>query len=95
MSLSNWITDRRREGEPIRAGSLTITPIAQAFILQIPGLRGGLVFNRPSAVRISQPGAPDRLLPVIDVTRLTIVGIGLLSILAAILARILIEKDSQ
>lgn len=95
MPLSNWITYRRRQGEPIQAGDWTLVPVARAFIVQIPGLRGGLVFNRPSAVIVSQPGSPDRVLPVIDVTRLTILGIGMLALLAAILARILIGKDSK
>jgi hypothetical protein len=95
MSLSTWITDRRQEGEPIQAGEWTIVPIARAFIIQIPGLRGGLVFNRPSALRVSRADEPARVIPVVDVTRLTILGIGMLAFLAAILARILIGKDQK
>ena len=93
MSLSNWIVYEHREGSPYHAGALTVTPISRALVLQIPGLRGGFVWNRPSAVRISQPGVPDRLVPIRDITRLTLLGIGALALLGALLARILIRKD--
>jgi len=94
MSLSNWIVYEHREGAPIQTGQITLTPISRALVVQIPGMRGGLVWNRPSAVRVSQPGAPDRLVPVRDVTRLTVLGIAALAIVGAVLARILIRKDS-
>lgn len=94
MSINNWIVYEHRDGSPIQSGSLTLTPISRALVVQIPGLRGGLVWNRPSAIRVSQPGAPDRLVPVRDVTRLTVLGIAALAVVSAVLARILIRKDS-
>lgn len=95
MLLNNWIVYQHREGAPVPMGSYTLTPISRAFIIQIPGLRGGLVWNRPSAVRLTYADGSQQWIPVRDVTRLTIFGIAALSILAAILARILIGKDPK
>ena len=94
MSLNNWIVYEHRDGSPIQSGSLTLTPISRALVVQFPGLRGGLVWSRPSALRVSQPGVADRLVPVRDVTRLTVLGIMALAAVGAVLARILIRKDS-
>lgn len=93
--MNNWIVYQHREGMPVPMGSFTLTPISRAFIIQIPGLRGGLVWNRPSAVRLTRADGSRQWIPVRDVTRLTIFGIAALSVIAAILARILIGKDTK
>ena len=93
--MNNWIVYQYREGMPIPMGHFFLTPLSRAFILQIPGLRGGLVWNRPSGVRITHLDGSEQWIPVRDVTRLAIFGIAGLSLVAAILARILIGKDPK
>jgi hypothetical protein len=93
--LNNWIVDQQREGIPVRMGSFSLTPISRAFIIQIPGLHGGLVWNRPSAVVITRADGSQQWVPVMDVTRLTLFGIAALTVMTAILAGILIGKDTK
>lgn len=58
-----------RAGKSIRAGTRWITPFSQALIFQIPGLPGGLIWNRPVSVLVHEPNGEERVLPVVDRTR--------------------------
>jgi len=76
-----WITLENRAGETIQAGPRRMTPLSSLVRVQIPGWKGGLVWNRPSGVVVTEPDGEEKLLPVRDVTRLTqflILGAGLL-----------------
>jgi len=59
-------------GEAVRVGDATLTPQSQAVVLRWPN--GGLVWNRPVAVRVEQ-GEDVRQIPILDVTRLVQVGL--------------------
>ncbi len=93
--LNNWIAYQYREGMPVALDRVIMTPLSRAFIIQIPGLKGGLVWNRPAGVRLNHLDGTEEYVPIRDVTRLTIFGIAGLSLLAAILVRVLIGKDSK
>lgn len=95
MSLRDWIGELRSEGSPVQAGDWTVTPVSRALLIQIPGIVGGLVWNRPLYVRVSRPGQEEKILPVRDVTRLALFGIAGLALLGVILARVLIGKEKQ
>jgi hypothetical protein len=58
-----------REAKPIRVGSQKVTVVSKALVLKVPGLPVGLVWNRPSAVRVETEGAGEVTLPVHDETR--------------------------
>ena len=58
-----------RAGAPIQAGERRITPFNQVVKLQIPGLQGGLIWNRPHAVLVQDPDGTEMVLPVPDLTR--------------------------
>ena len=76
-------------GQPYAAGETKIAPVSQSLRLQIPGLPGGFIWNRPLAVRVQPPDGPEETLPIWDMTRifqLLIVGLGLLGGLFTILA---------
>ena len=67
-------------GETIQAGSNQITHFSQAVKLTLPGSRGGLIWNRPVSVLIQGEDGSEKVLPVVDVTRiaqLALLGIGL------------------
>ena len=65
--------------EPVRVGSVTVTPWARALVVRLP--RGGFVWNRPTAVLVERAGEVSRI-QVWDVTR--ILQLGLLSLGLAI-----------
>ena len=83
------LTLETKTGQPYAAGETRITPVSRLLRLQIPGVPGGLIWNRPVAVRVQPPNGPEEVLPVRDVTRLAqilIIGLGFLGGLFAITA---------
>ena len=72
----------RRSGRPVEHYGRRLTPEHLVIHLQFPGTQGGLIFNRPIAVRVEEQGQPPTLLPVINYTRLgqiLLAGVGLLA----------------
>lgn len=63
------LTIESRAGAPIQAGERRITPFVQVVSLKIPGLKGGLVWNRPQAVLVQEYDGTETVLPVPDITR--------------------------
>jgi hypothetical protein len=57
-------------GETIQAGTNKITPVSQSIKLIPPGAKGGLIWNRPLSVLVEGADGSERVLPVIDVTRI-------------------------
>ena len=57
------------EAEPVMAGDQIVTVISKTLSLQVPGMPIGLVWNRPTAVRVQTAGAGEVTLPVVDETR--------------------------
>lgn len=75
-----FITFETLPGETIQAGTHKITPYSQAVKLILPGSRAGLIWNRPLSVLVEGDDSSQRVLPVVDVTRLVqlaLLGIGL------------------
>jgi hypothetical protein len=69
-------------GEPISVDEREIVPIARSVRVQMPLLRGGLIWNRPVAVVVRAANGQEYELPVRDVTRraqLFVVAVGILS----------------
>lgn len=75
-----------QEGMPIKVGKKTITPIVQTFQFAVPGFNGGLIWNRPLAVRVQDPDGQVLNLPVQDFTRLILLGILGFSLLVALIS---------
>jgi len=65
-------------GSPLRVKDMTVTPMARVIVFQTPW--GGWVWNRPVAVMVEREGLPTERLPVSDVTRWFVWGLGLLSL---------------
>ena len=63
------LTIENRAGAPIQAGERRITPFIQVVKLQIPGMQGGLIWNRPHAVLVQEPDGSETVLTVPDITR--------------------------
>lgn len=63
------LTVENRVGAPIQAGERRITPFVQVVKVEIPGLHGGLIWNRPHAVLVQESDGSEIVLPVPDITR--------------------------
>ncbi len=75
------ISIKKSSGRPVPAGNLELTPVSQALVIRAPGQVGGLIWNRPVAVRVQAPGEEAQVLPIYDYTRraqILILGAGLL-----------------
>jgi hypothetical protein len=76
-------------GRPIQAGRTTLTPVSQAFRVQLPRLPIGFIWNRPTAIQVDTADGQSQLLPVRDVTNQALIAIagftflGLLLVAAA------------
>ncbi len=86
--LKDLIRLENTAGPPITAGDVTVTPLAQALVLNL-GPRRGRVWNRPVAVLVEREGVSRRI-PIVDVTRIAQVALivaGLTTGLSFMLAR--------
>lgn len=74
-----------RTGEQMRVGDYEITPQTQVLRVRLPGMRSGVIWNRPRAVLIRNSDGLETILPVRDVTRIIIWSMLAGGILGAIL----------
>jgi hypothetical protein len=68
--MTDWFEYEAHQGEPIRAGGRTLTPVARSLRISLPGKAVGLIWNRPVAVNVQTAGEVDRMIPVVDGTRI-------------------------
>jgi hypothetical protein len=71
---------REASAEPVTVHDVTVTPQARALVVRLP--KGGLVWNRPTAVLVEQNGQVRRI-PIVDITRMLQVGLLGLAVLTA------------
>jgi len=64
MSIVQYET---KAGEPVETGGFKIVPFARVLRIQIPGLSGGLIWNRPASVAVTTADQ-ETIIPVRDVT---------------------------
>ena len=74
------ITYERKVGTPIQAGSVKITPVSQVLQISIPGMNGGLIWNRPTAVKIEDMEGQIQELPVQDATLQAIASLAIIGL---------------
>ena len=89
------ISIKKSSGRPIKAGSLELTPVSQAVVVRLPGPTGGLVWNRPVAIRVEAPGKAAQVLPVYDYTRLSQILILDAGLLGSTLIWLVFRKRSN
>jgi hypothetical protein len=70
--LADFVTFETRAGEPRSIGDSTIVPMARVLRVQIPGMPVGLIWNCPAAVMVHTAAGEERVLPVVDPTRQTL-----------------------
>lgn len=85
-------------GVPVKTGETRLIPFTKALVIQIPGLPGGLVWNRPVSVLEISPDGQERLLPIEDKTRqvqISLFAATLLSIAALSTIFAIINKQKE
>jgi hypothetical protein len=58
-----------KTGEPINHGDITLTPFSQSVSFRLPGLNGGLIWNRPVSLLSETKNGQEQLISIPDVTR--------------------------
>ena len=71
---------REASDEPVTVDDVTVTFRSRALVVRLS--KGGLVWNRPTAVLVEQDGRVRRI-PIIDVTRILQLGLLGLAVLTA------------
>lgn len=83
--LEPYIQYRMRYGNPIPGPGYAIVPVTKTLVAQIPGMRGGAVWNRPISIHVITPEGNEAALPVVDVTRIIQLALLALGLTGAIL----------
>ncbi len=86
---SSIIQVETKAGEPILAGNVRTIPFSRVVRIQIPGLHGGSIWNRPTSIVVLGQEGEELIIPVHDVTRqgqIAILAAGLLGSLLIWLA---------
>jgi len=87
---------KNRAGKTYTVNETQLTPIVKSTRVQPPGMRGVLLWHRPSAVVVQHPGGRDEIIAIQDPTRkaqLLLLGISLVgSLLITIFYRMISER---
>ena len=67
--MPGLIQTETRAGETITMGGTKIVPFSKSLRVQIPGLHGGLIWNRPASVLVISSDGHEQIIPIVDVTR--------------------------
>jgi hypothetical protein len=62
-------------GQPVRVKDAELRVRSQVLQLRLPGISGGLIWNRPVAVLVRTADGQDQILPVQDVTRTAVLAL--------------------
>lgn len=82
--LKKILVQQTSAGEPVVVNDMTVYPVARSYRVNMPGARGGIVWNRPLAVIVEDSDGTRQILPVIDRTRqlqIAILGAGFIATL--------------
>ena len=93
--MSNLISSETRTGQSISTHGFKLTPFSRSLTLRIPGMNGGLIWNRPASVLVQAEDGQEFVLPVIDFTRQVQWTLYGLALGACLLFWLLFRKQSK
>jgi hypothetical protein len=67
--IDRFVQRETRAGEVIQVNGARLLPFSHVFRLRLPGMHGGLTWNRPAGVLIVGDDGQEVMLPVRDETR--------------------------
>lgn len=80
-------------GDKVAVGDVTVTPQSRALTVRWP--RGGLVWNRPTAVVVERGEETERI-PIVDVTLMAQLGLlGLSLVFSMIIMALSIRRKKE
>ncbi len=79
-------------GQPINVKGTQLRVRSQVVQLRLPVISGGLIWNRPVAVLVQSADGQDRLLPIPDLTRTTVLALTVLGLATAFLLSLFRRK---
>ena len=56
-------------GNPITIGNTRIVPFSKSVRVDMPQIRGGLIWNRPVSILAVDPNGGETSIPIVDTTR--------------------------
>jgi len=67
--MPGFIQTETKAGDAITMGETKIVPFSKSVRVQIPGLHGGLIWNRPASLLVTSSDGEEQIIPIVDVTR--------------------------
>lgn len=67
--MPDIIQSETTPGNTIKIRDMEITPFARSLSVLVPGLGGGLIWNRPHSLLVRNHDGTELVYPVVDVTR--------------------------
>ena len=73
--MPEFLSIETHGGAPLRRQGYQLVPFVQSVRVQIPGLPGGLIWNRPVSVLAIAEDGEEQVIPVRDATRQLILAL--------------------
>lgn len=73
--MSNLIYTETHAGEPIALANARLIPFSKTLHVQIPGLWGGFIWERPASILVMHADGREEIIPIQDVTRYIVWGL--------------------
>jgi len=89
------IVQQTSAGDPVEVNGLTVYPVARSYRVNMPGARGGIVWNRPLAVIVEDTEGNRQILPVIDRTRQLQIAIFSAGFIATLFTWLIFRKSRK
>jgi len=67
--MAKFLSIENKSGRPVETKGGKLIVFSQAVQLRIPGMRGGLVWNRPVSLLATSADGHEQVIPIQDVTR--------------------------
>ena len=67
-----WLTSEIKTGNPLYIGRLKIVPFSKVWHLRFPIIHGGIIWNKPASVLLTNGEGLERVYPIRDYTRLAL-----------------------
>ncbi|HEX7974047.1 MAG TPA: hypothetical protein VF498_06540 [Anaerolineales bacterium] len=91
--MPKLLTIETRSGQPLQVGRASLTPFSQSWQFRIPAISGGLIWNRPVSVLVTDANGREQVIRVPDVTRQVQLALIGACALAAIFLRLMFRKS--
>lgn len=90
---NKYFVQQTSAGDPITVNDYKVYPIARSYRLNIPGINGGIIWNRPHAVIVEDSGGNRRVIPVADPTRRLQITIIAAALIGSLLTWLIFRKS--